>query len=177
MSVRNKTLIIGGAGFIGTNLTRHLADNGVSTIVADTQRRLDKYAIPVSGVTYVPLEWPQASTHTYFTDVINVVHLYWATNPATSMVDIISDAELNILGTINLLEQVSKHNINKFLFLSSGGTVYGNTTADTIDESHPTSPVSAYGISKLSCEKYVSLYAKMKNFPHLNIRLGNPYGE
>lgn len=177
MNIREKTLIIGGAGFIGTNLTQYLADNGVSTIVADTQRRLDKYAIPIPGVTYVPLEWSKQSTLPFFSDVKNVVHMYCATNPATSMVDITNDAELNTLGTINLLEQVSKLNIEKFVFLSSGGTVYGNSSVSTIDESHPTSPVSAYGVSKLSCEKYVSLYANTKNFSYLNIRLGNPYGE
>lgn len=176
MVSRNKTLIFGGAGFVGNSLTQHLYDRGVDTVVVDSQRRLDRYAKPTPNVKFIPFDWSKTSWLPILSEVQNVVQLAWTTNPATSMTSVLDDAESNILGTIKLLEQASKYNIKKFLFMSSGGTVYGNSTTPSIDECHPTAPVSAYGISKLSCENYVSLYANRNNFSHLNIRLGNPYG-
>ena len=172
--LKNSTLIIGGAGFLGNSLAKWLSASGQSVIVADTQRRLTLYALQLQNVEYVACEWPNCNFDTLLNEVKNVVHMAWSSNPASSMLDIESDASENILGTVRLLESLC--NIEKFIFMSSGGTVYGNTDDIPVTELSNTNPVSAYGISKLCCEKYVQMYSLRRGYTHINLRLGNPYG-
>jgi len=168
------TLIVGGAGFLGNALAQRLTDNGHYVIIADSDRRISNYAIQLPGVEYVSVDWPDVDPISKFTDVNYVVHLAWSSNPSSSMLNVERDATDNIVGTIRLLETLGE--VDKFAFMSSGGTVYGNTLDSMVTESSPTNPVSAYGISKLSCEKYVLMYAARNGFSHLNLRLANPYG-
>lgn len=177
MNNNDKTLIIGGAGFVGNSLAQYLADNGTSVVVADSQRRIDNYSNEIPNVEYVAIEWPLTSKLSLLSEVDNVVHLAWSSNPSSSMMDIPADATNNILGTLALLEQVCEFGVKRFIFMSSGGTVYGNLSAPSINESYPINPISAYGASKVACESYVSIYANKCAFNYLNIRLGNPYGE
>ena len=171
-----KTLIIGGAGFLGNSLSKYLADCEIPVSVLDSQLRIDKYAIPQRKVEYLSCDWPSVSGYKNLGAYDNVIHLAWSTNPTSSMKDIPEDASANVIGTLKLLESIPVNGINKFIFMSSGGTVYGNANTDIYLESNLPQPVSAYGISKLSCEKYVELYALRKKFIPINIRLGNPYG-
>jgi len=171
---RDSTLIVGGAGFLGNSLAQSLSVNGYPVIVADSNHRLSNYAIPLPGVEYVTLNWPDISLDSVLKRVRSVVHLAWTGNPASSMRDVESDASDNIIGTVRLLEAAP--GIERFIFMSSGGTVYGNSPDSLVMESSTTNPVSAYGISKLSCEKYVQMYSTRGGFSHINLRLGNPYG-
>lgn len=177
MNRRKKTLIVGGAGFVGNSLVQHFSEHSVELIVADTQSRIDKYARQVPNCEYIPIKWPLESEIPALQEVMNIVHLAWSSNPSTSMSDISDDTQRNVLGTVSLLQQVGGHDISKFTFMSSGGTVYGNPTENLVTEDSPTNPISAYGISKLTCEKYLSLFAARDKYKYLNIRLGNPYGE
>jgi len=172
----NKTLIIGGAGFLGNSLAERFACLGIPTIVADSQRRLDKYSIPQSKVEYIHYNWPDGNFLNGFPDVQNVIHLAWSTHPASSMANISADASENIIGTLKLLESIPIDGLKKFIFMSSGGTVYGNCKQSILTEKSATNPISAYGISKLACENYVNLYSQRKKYSAVNIRLGNPYG-
>jgi len=172
----NKTLIVGGAGFLGNSLAAYFAAQGIPTVVADSQRRLDKYALTQSNVDYIAYDWPDCSFLKAFPDIENVIHLAWSSHPATSMADVVGDASDNIVGTLKLLESLPTNSLNKFVFMSSGGTVYGNCQQERLVETSDTNPISAYGISKLACENYVNMYALRKNFSPVNIRLGNPYG-
>lgn len=169
-------LIVGGAGFLGNSLVKLLVANGLDVVVADTRKRLDIYAIPQKNVTYVETRWPEVSEIKKLANVSFVVHLAWSSNPSSSMLNVIGDAEENLIGTLNLLESLQNNHLKKFIFLSSGGTVYGNCNTPLIPENNATQPISAYGISKLAAENYVNLYSIRKNFVPLNIRLGNPYG-
>jgi len=105
-----------------------------------------------------------------------VIHLLSTTVPSTSDMDIKNDVESNLLGTINLLEEVSKQKIKRFIYVSSGGTVYGNPDYTPIDEGHPLRPIGSYGIVKSAIESYVQMYAKKYNFSYMIIRPSNPYG-
>jgi len=172
----NTILIVGGAGFLGNSLVKHLTDHNMNVAVADTKRRIEKYAIQLDGVEYVTTDLPDYSSIKKMANVNVAVHLAWSTNPNSSMQDVIGDAKTNLIGTLNLLESLQNHHLEKFIFMSSGGTVYGNCYEPLIPETCSTSPISAYGISKLACENYVNLYSIRKKFTPLNIRLGNPYG-
>ena len=172
--IKNSTLILGGAGFLGNSLAEYLSKSGHTVVVADSKRRLSNYSTELHDVEYIVSDWPNSCVGALLSRVNNVIHLAWSSNPVSSMLDIESDASANILGTIRLLE--STGDIQKIVYMSSGGTVYGNTGNSPVSELSATNPVSAYGVSKLCCEKYVQMYAMQKGFTHINLRLGNPYG-
>ena len=87
-----------------------------------------------------------------------IVHMAAQMNVRKSTEDPVFDAEVNIFGTLRLLELAVRHGARKILFASSGGTVYGEQEAFPASESHPTQPLSPYGISKLTCEYYLEYY-------------------
>ena len=86
------------------------------------------------------------------------------------------DVTDNVLGTLNLLDACIANNVSKFVFISSGGTVYGLPSSVPICENHPTDPICSYGISKLAIEKYISLYNQLYGLQSVVLRLANPYG-
>jgi len=172
----NKTLIVGGAGFLGNALSMGLVQEGIAVVIADSRRRLENYAIKQPSAEYIEADWPNLPDLGKLSQIDNVIHLSWSTNPSSSMSDIVDDAENNIIGTLRLLEQCRNIAPQKFIFMSSGGTIYGNNSHPLISEHCATNPISAYGISKLSCENYVKLYSLRQRFKPLIVRLGNPYG-
>ncbi len=86
------------------------------------------------------------------------------------------DASVNILGTLNLLEHCRTSGVRKFLFASTGGAVYGEQDYFPADENHPVRPLSPYGISKLSIEKYLAYYHAVHGLQYLILRYANVYG-
>jgi UDP-glucose 4-epimerase len=86
------------------------------------------------------------------------------------------DAEVNILGTLNLLQNCHATGVKRFLFASTGGAIYGEQVRFPADEEHPTWPVSPYGISKLSCEKYIYFFAQTYGLKYVFLRYANVYG-
>ena len=105
-----------------------------------------------------------------------MVHLAAQMNVRLSTEDPRFDAEVNILGTINLLEHAVKQEIRKVSFASSGGAVYGEQEVFPASESHRTDPMSPYGISKLAGEKYLAYYTNTMGLRHVALRFGNVYG-
>jgi len=106
MGLQSKTLVVGGAGFLGNSLVEILSANGHTVVVADSDRRISRYAIQRPGVEYVTIDWPVVSLGSVISSVSNVVHLAWSSNPASSMKDVESDAAVNIIGTVRLLEEL-----------------------------------------------------------------------
>src|SRR6185312_16141508 len=86
------------------------------------------------------------------------------------------DVEANLIGTLQLLEQMRSTNVKKIIFSSSGGTVYGTPKEIPIKESHPTDPISSYGITKLAIEKYLHLYWTLHGVDYCVLRISNAYG-
>jgi UDP-glucose 4-epimerase len=86
------------------------------------------------------------------------------------------DAQVNVLGTLNVLEQASKHGARKVIFSSSGGAIYGEQLAFPAPESHVTQPLSPYGISKLCGEHYLSYYHRLSGIQVVSLRYANVYG-
>ena len=111
-----------------------------------------------------------------FDGVEQIIHTIHTTVPATSMLDLRGDIANNIFPTINLLNIMQQRNIKKLIYISSGGAVYGNPKKQTIDESHPTDPLSGYGISKLAIEKYIQLYHKKSGIEYIILRPSNLFG-
>lgn len=93
-----------------------------------------------------------------------------------SVADPVFDAKVNITGTINLLENCVRYNCKKVIFASTGGAIYGEQEFFPADESHPTLPLSPYGIAKLSAEKYLFYYKHNYGLDYISLRYSNVYG-
>jgi UDP-glucose 4-epimerase len=105
-----------------------------------------------------------------------VVDLAYATVPKTSFDDPVHDVLVNLPSSVVLLRQASQRRLRRLVLVSSGGTVYGNAAYLPIDETHPTNPVSPYGITKLALEKYALMFHRLEGLPIVIARPGNPYG-
>jgi UDP-glucose 4-epimerase len=106
-----------------------------------------------------------------------VLHLVSTTLPKSSNEDPVYDVETNIVPSLHLLNAMVEHKVKRIVFISSGGTVYGNPQYIPIDEKHPTEPVVSYGITKLAIEKYLHMFSKLHGIKAVTLRVANPYGE
>jgi UDP-glucose 4-epimerase len=105
-----------------------------------------------------------------------VIDLAYATVPKTSYGDPIFDLRANVPGSVSLLEESRAVGVRRLLLVSSGGTVYGSSQYLPIDESHPTTPISPYGITKLTVERYALMFHKTHNLSVIIVRPSNAYG-
>lgn len=170
-----KALIIGGNGFIGSNLADTLLTAGHS--VNSFDRYPSRYREEDPRVTYI---YGDFANHGEVQDAVRgidwVFHLAYTTLPATSNEDPQFDVRSNIVDTLRLLDSCKESGVKKVIFISSGGTVYGIPQQLPIEEDHPTEPICSYGITKLTIEKYLSLYHRLWNLDYVVARLSNPYG-
>lgn len=97
-------------------------------------------------------------------------------NVRRSVDDPMFDAQVNVLGTLNVLDQVSKHGARKIVFSSSGGAIYGEQQVFPAPETHATQPLSPYGISKLCGEHYLFYYNRLSGMQVVSLRYANVYG-
>lgn len=170
--------VIGGAGFIGSNLCRQLLALGHQVRVLD--RAGAKPA--VDGCDVAADDWVSGS-FTSSDDLARVMqgcevvfHLASTSLPHTSNDDPLGDMESNIGGALRLMALARELGVRRVVFASSGGTVYGRPVAIPIHEGHPTEPMCAYGISKLAIEKYLALYQELHGLDYAVLRIANPYG-
>lgn len=169
-----KVLITGGAGFIGSHIVDKLLENNYSVVVLDNlssgsknnlqnsnQLKLYQVNIEKDNLEFIF----KKETPNY------VIHLAAQTSVNYSISNTYFDADMNIMATIRLLDVCRKYNIEKFITASSAA-VYGNPKYLPIDENHPTEPMSPYGLSKLTMEKYIQL----SGVPYIMFRFSNAYG-
>jgi UDP-glucose 4-epimerase len=169
-------LIIGGAGFIGSSISNMLAEAGRDVTV------LGRAPLLVNDlskkVKYVSGNYKDRSLlRELLRDADEVIDLAYATVPKTSFDNPIYDIISNLPLGVALIEEASLASLKKFVFVSSGGTVYGVAQTLPIREDHPTNPISPYGITKLTLEKYISMFVVLKGLPAVIVRPGNAYGE
>lgn len=167
--------VIGGAGFIGSHLLPLLAAGGrVLTVVgrsAAPVRKLPPGTKYVSGDYGDPLLLQQLMSQTD-----EVIDLAYATVPQTSYADPIFDIQANLPPSATLLRSAAEAGLRRVVLVSSGGTVYGAARTLPMDEDHPTHPISPYGITKLTIEKYGLMYHRLAGLPVIIVRPGNAYG-
>jgi len=174
-----KIAVLGGSGFIGTNLCEKLIDNGHSVCVFCRSK-----SEPMCSKEYTnKIVWIKGdfSNSNDVEEAIQgsdiVYHLVSTTDPRTSNENPVYDVESNIISSLEFFKLAIKHKIGKIIFVSSGGTVYGVPQHLPISEAHPTDPICSYGISKLAIEKYLGLYSLHHNLQYTILRLSNPYGK
>lgn len=170
-----KALVIGGNGFIGTNLVDALLDRGHEVRVFD--RYPSRFREPLASVEYVAGDLGNhGEVHEAVKDIDWVFHLAYTTLPQTSNDDPVYDVRSNIADTVQLLQECRHAGTSKVVFISSGGTVYGIPKFVPIAEDHPLEPICSYGISKLCIERYLYMFHKQWGLDYVTLRISNPYG-
>lgn len=172
-----RILVTGGAGFIGSHIVDRYINEGNEVIIIDDlstgkkeninpQARFHHIDIRDKGMEAIfEKERPEiVNHHAAQMDVRRSTE-----NPAF-------DADVNIIGTINLLENSVKYGVKRFIFASSGGAIYGEQKDFPAGEEHQQFPLSPYGVSKLAGEKYIHYYSKNFGLRYISLRYSNVYG-
>ena len=172
-----KILVTGGAGFIASHIADKFIEEGHKVVILDDlSTGFEKNINPKAKFVKLNIQDEKIS-NLFKEEKFDVVNHHAAQmDVRRSVVDPAFDANTNILGTINLLQNSVKYGVNKFMFASTGGAVYGEQEYFPADENHPTVPVSPYGISKLSVEKYLYFYFNEHKLNHTILRYANIYG-
>lgn len=172
-----KILVTGGAGFIGSHLADRLVQEGHETVVVDdlssgSRRNLNRAA------TFYKRDVQGSWLEGVFRKErpVALLHLAAQMNVRRSVDDPLFDARVNILGTLNVLQQAVRYGARKVVFASSGGAIYGEPDVFPAPETHPTRPLSPYGISKLTGEYYLEYYQRMSGIQCVSLRFSNVYG-
>lgn len=174
-----RILLTGGAGFIGSWVAENYIRGGHEVLIYDnlSTGAIDNIPQDADFIEGDILDYSllEQTVGRLKPDVIN--HHAAQINVRLSVEDPVSDAQTNILGTINLLELSAKYGINKFIFASTGGAIYGEPERIPADESTEKNPLSPYGTSKLCVETYLKYYNKIYNLNYTVLRYSNVYGE
>lgn len=175
MTTTKKVLITGGAGFIGSHLSKKLAQDNWKVVIID-RNRLDSRAknIKSYGLT---VSDPRLKTVFQKEQPILVYYLSGPIRLRKSISDPAFTKSINILGDLlNTLESARLSGVKKFVFISSGGSIVADARLSPTPESYPCQPQTLYGIANLLLEKCITLYSQTYNLPCVIIRLGNVYG-
>jgi len=179
-----RSLVTGGAGFIGSHLTDALVARGDEVLVIDdlsSGRRENLTGAVGQGAELVEASILDA---TALAEAFarhrpdQVFHLAAQIDVRRSVADPVHDLDLNVGGTIKLLELAREYEVTRFLFASTGGAIYGEGDGRDLplDESADTRPDAPYGQSKNAAEGYLSLYRRLYGLEASSLRLGNVYG-
>jgi len=175
-----KVLVTGGTGFIGSFVVEELLNKNYEVVIIANGRQLPEYLRKNSEkIMYFQADFGD-------TDILEkalpgcnaVIHLAWSTVPKPTKGGATAfEFSKNISSTVNLIEKCIEFNIDKFIFISSGGTVYGIPDEIPITELHALNPISNYGLGKLIAEKLIHLYNYSYNINYTVLRVSNAYGE
>ena len=172
-------LVTGGAGFIGSHLVRHLLAKGENVTALDNlSTGLAENLPPEAKLVEMDIldaDLPKVVAAGAF-DAI--VHLAAQTMVDTSIKNPLLDTRENLLGTVQVLEAARAANVKRVIFASTAA-VYGDVKEDDLPvrEAQPTLPLSFYGLSKLSVEKYLEMYENLYGMEYVVLRFANVYGE
>ena len=175
-----KILLLGAAGFIGTNLTIELAKRTEDEItLVDRSKSFFKPIVSMNLKNVCSLE-ADLTVDMDFDSILKgqevVYHLVSTTVPTTSNQHISQELISNVVFSANLFEACIRCGVKKVVFISSGGAVYGKEVDCPLKEKTATNPISSYGVQKITIEKLLYLYRYMYGLDYRIIRLANPYG-
>lgn len=179
-NIEKTALFLGGAGFLGSHLATALLKSNYRIIIFDRPTAdygnlkciLDKIQI-VKGI-FGDIKVIEEIVKSEKVDI--VFHLISTILPSSSISTVDDDIEDNLINTIKLISLMNEYKINKLVYFSSGGTVYGKNGLKINSEKSETNPINVYGWLKLTIEKYIQMYHASYNLEYLIVRIANPYG-
>jgi UDP-glucose 4-epimerase len=179
MKKKGNCLILGGGGFIGSNLCEELLSRGYNVTVFDklnfSQKNIQEFE---NSIEIIEGDFSNEIDVEKSLDGIDYVyHLVSTTIPATSNANPTYDVETNLISSLKLFEVCLAKKIKKIIFLSSGGTVYGIPEKVPVTEDQFSNPICSYGIVKRSIEEYLFMFNKLYGMDYNVFRMSNPYGE
>lgn len=167
-------LVVGAAGFIGSNVTKTLYREGHEV------RALDLF-MPNSMSHFADWTIGSTSDETLFAKVAQgcdiVYYLSGSSIPASGNTNISSEIDSHVRLCVKCAEICKDIDVKTFVFASSGGAVYGDNSYEPLKENHLTKPLNAYGVSKLSIENYLRVISNLYEIRTISMRISNPYGE
>jgi len=172
-----KVLVTGGAGFIGSHIVDRLVQEGYEVVVVDNlstgkRRHVNRaarfYRSDIRGW------WLERVFRRERPAIVS--HHAAQIDVRRSVLDPRFDADVNVLGMLNVLRQAIKYGVRKMIFASSGGAVYGEPESLPVSESHPTRPASPYGISKVVGDEYLRYFRDADGLEYVSLRYANVYG-
>jgi UDP-glucose 4-epimerase len=176
-----RALVTGGAGFIGSHVVDALLERGHEVVVADdlsTGREANIAAAIEQGVTLAVGDIRDAE---FVAGLLRrerpgiVFHFAAQIDVRVSVSNPRLDADVNVVGTINMLEAARRSGVRRFVYASTGGAIYGEGTSPLAEEA-PIRPISPYGQAKYAAEGYCDLYRRLHGVSTINLRLANIYG-
>jgi UDP-glucose 4-epimerase len=172
-----RALVTGGAGFIGSHITDALIDAGHSvTVIDDLSRGRREQVNP--GATFVQLNITSPELGAALADARPevVFHAAAQIDVRESVRDPLHDADVNVVGTVNVLRASVDAGTRRVVFASSGGAIYGDTDVIPTPEDHPCRPESPYGTAKLCAEAYGGTFSRQAGLEFVALRYANVYG-
>jgi len=170
-------LVTGGAGFIGSHVVDTYIENHHNVVVIDDMSRGRKEFINPKATFHQISISDSRLANIIQKERIEVINHHAAQiSVSDSVKNPVKDAESNIIGTLQLLQSAVECGVNKFIFASTGGAIYGEQDYFPAREDHPKKPTSPYGLSKLTVEGYLRFYKEQYGLKTIIFRYGNVFG-
>jgi UDP-glucose 4-epimerase len=171
-----RILLTGGAGFIGSHIADRLLARGHEAAIVDDLSTGKRENVPEEAELYVrDIRSGCADVFQEFRPQ-TLCHQAAQMDVRRSVREPDFDADINVLGTIRLLQNCVRYGVQKFIFASTGGAIYGEQREFPAPEDHPQYPVSPYGVSKLAGERYLHFYGVQYGISYVALRYANVYG-
>jgi UDP-glucose 4-epimerase len=172
-----KILVTGGAGFIGSHVVDAYIAAGHTVTVVDNLSSGSRSNINADARLIVADIRHPSLLDVFASERPEIVsHLAAQISVRVSITDPLHDANVNVLGTINVLEAARRAGVRKIIYSSSGGAAYGEPHYVPCDEDHPIEPLSPYGVTKYAAEHYLALYRRLYGYDTTVLRYPNVYG-
>ncbi|MEM6456674.1 MAG: NAD-dependent epimerase/dehydratase family protein [Acidobacteriota bacterium] len=178
MSTPLTLCITGGAGFIGSHLADAFLADGHRVIVIDDLSTGRRDNLPASGIAFHPLDIRsrEAAEVVRSSGIDVLIHQAAQMDVRRSVDNPHFDADVNVLGSLNLLEAARQGGVKRVLFASTGGAIYGEQNRFPAGENHALRPLSPYGVAKLAVERYLYVYHQTYGLDAISLRYANVYG-
>lgn len=176
--MEKKVLVTGGAGFIGSHIVDKLLEEGFRIFVIDNMSTGEIHNISLDRVQFYKVDIRDSKQVNKVMESVKpdyIIHQAAQVSVAESIRNIVLDEEINIKGSLNIIEAARRFEVKKIVFASSAA-VYGNPQYVPIDEEHPLIPMSPYGLSKYTVEKYLNLAYELYGLQYTILRYSNVYG-
>lgn len=169
-------LVLGGNGFLGSHLVNRLSIEKFNITVYD-RAHSHQTIENRKNLTFINGNFEDTPTLLSFATNADIIfHFLGTTVPSTANANPIYDIQSNLINTLRLIQGLKNSKCKRIVYISSGGTVYGNPVKLPVNEKHQLDPIGSYGIVKTAIEHYIKLYADMYDFSYCILRPSNPYG-